>query len=368
MLLAPRVWEQIAANVRAEMMDATPFKRKMFDYGLKRGLDAVEKGGASKLAQMVVLRALRDRLGFSRLRFATTGGAAMGPDTFKFFMAMGVPLMQLYGQTELGGIYCIHRPGKIDFDTVGKGLNDDYKIRIDNPDANGVGEVVTSHPFMFQGYYKNEEATKADIKDGWMHTGDAGYFKPSGELVVIDRLKDLATTRQGDRFSPQFIENKLKFSPYISEAVILGDGRDYLSAIVCIRYGITSKWAEQRRMSFTTYSDLASRQEIYGLIGEQLRAVNATLPPAQQIAKFVLLYKELDADDGELTRTRKVRRSVVAEKYANIIDAIYSGASQVDIDTEIAFQDGSKQRIRTRLPVSDLRGGVGSNSPASAAA
>ena len=196
----------------------------------------------------------------------------MGPDTFKFFMAMGLPMLQLYGQTELGGIYCIQRRGEVDFDTVGRGFNDDYKIRIDKPDAQGVGEIVSQHPYMFEGYYKNEEATRADLREGWMHTGDAGYFKPSGQLVVIDRMRDLATTSSGERFSPQYIENKLKFSPYVSEAVVLGDKRAYLAAIVCIRFPIVSKWAEQNRMSFTTYSDLASRPEVYRLIAGRDRA------------------------------------------------------------------------------------------------
>jgi long-chain acyl-CoA synthetase len=359
MFLAPRVWEQIAADVRAQIMDATPFKRRMYERGLQMGLAAVEKGATSKLAQWTVLRALRDRLGFSRLRFASTGGAAMGPDTFKFFMAMGVPMLQLYGQTELAGIYCIQRPldlkkGEIDFDTVGKGLNDDYKIRIDGPDKNGVGEIVSTHPCMFDGYYKNPPGSMADMRDGWMHTGDAGYFKPSGQLVVIDRLRDLATTDAGERFSPQFVENKLKFSPYISEAVVLGDKRSYLSAILCIRFAIVSKWAEQQRMSFTTYSDLSSRPEVLKLISAEIEKVNASLPPFQQLRKFVLLYKELDADDGELTRTRKIRRGVIGEKYGNIIDAIYSDAGSVKIDTEIAFQDGSRQRIRTTIPIADL--------------
>jgi long-chain acyl-CoA synthetase len=359
MFLAPRVWEQIAADVRAQIMDATPFKRKMYENGLKLGLRAVEKGGTSSLAQWTVLRALRDRLGFTRLRFATTGGAAMGPDTFKFFMSMGVPMMQLYGQTELAGIYCIQRPldlkrGEIDFDTVGRGLNDDYQIRIDNADKNGVGEIVSTHPYMFDGYYKNPEGTAADMRDGWMHTGDAGYYKPSGQLVVIDRMRDLATTVEGERFSPQFVENKLKFSPYISEAVILGDQRAYLTAILCIRFAIVSKWAEQQRMSFTTYSDLSARPEVLKLIAGEIEKVNASLPAFQQVTKFVLLYKELDADDGELTRTRKVRRGVIGEKYGNIIEAIYADAADVKIDTEIAFQDGTRQRIRTTMPITAL--------------
>lgn len=356
LLLAPRAWEQIAATVRARMMDASKLKQKMFEWGTGLGLAALERNGKSNLAQTLVLRALRDRLGFSRLRFATTGGAAMGPDTFKFFMAMGVPLLQVYGQTELGGIYCMQRLGAVDFDAVGSGLTKEYEIRIDDADANGVGEIVTRHPYMFEGYFNNPEATVADFRDGWMHTGDAGFFKPSGQLVVIDRIKDLAQTSSGERFSPQFIENKLKFSPYVSETVIVGDGRAFPAAIVCIRYPIVSKWAEQKRMTFTTYSDLSSRSEVYDLIGGEIERINTTLPPAQQVAKFVLLYKELDADDGELTRTRKVRRGVIAEKYADIIGAIYAGEQAVKIDTMIAFQDGTRQRVRTTLQVRDLAG------------
>ena len=233
-------------------------------------------------------------------------------------------------------------------------MTDEYKIRIENPDPSGVGEIISQHPYMFKGYFKADTAVSPDLRDGWMHTGDAGYFKPTGQLVVIDRMKDLASTTAGERFSPQYIENKLKFSPYISEAVILGDKRAYPAAMVCIRFSIVSKWAEQQRMAFTTYSDLSNRKEIYDLISGEIERVNQSLPPAQQLRKFVLLYKELDADDGELTRTRKVRRGVIAERYATIIDAIYSGANEVKVDTEIAFQDGSKQRIRTTLPVASL--------------
>jgi long-chain acyl-CoA synthetase len=194
------------------------------------------------------------------------------------------------------------------------------------------------------------------MKDGWLHSGDAGYFNAKGQLVVIDRIKDLADTSHGERFSPQYIENKLKFSAYIAEAVVLGAGRDRLAAIICIRYSIISKFAEKNRISFTTYTDLASRPEVYGLLQKEVEAVNATLPPAQRIAKFLLLYKELDADDGELTRTRKVRRGVIYEKYADIIDAIYRGEGNIPVDTVIRFQDGTTQRIRTRLRVVDLEG------------
>ena len=192
----------------------------------------------------------------------------------------------------------------------------------------------------------------------WMRSGDAGYFNDNKQLVVIDRIKDLAQTSGGDRFSPQYIENKLKFSPYVAEAVVLGDGRDKLAAMICIRFSIVSKWAEKNRIAFTTYTDLSSRPEVYELLHKEVDAVNATLPPAQRISKFLLLYKELDADDGELTRTRKVRRSVINEKYADIIEGIYGGQSDIKVDTVIRFQDGTTQRIRTTLKVIDLLRGT----------
>ena len=332
-------------------MELSPFKQKLYDIGMKAGLAALAEGSDSFFADKLLFRALRDRLGFARLRSAATGGAALGPDTFKFFQAMGVPLRTLYGQTELLGAYTLHPPGTVDPDTTGVPMAQSIEIRVDNPDINGVGEIVVRHPNMFLGYYKNPEASAADMKDGWMHSGDAGYFNDNQQLVVIDRIKDLAETSRGERFSPQYLENKLKFSPYIAETVVLGAGRDALAAMICIRYSIISKWAEKNRISFTTYTDLASRPEVYGLVREEVEAVNATLPSAQRISRFLLLYKELDADDGELTRTRKVRRAVINEKYAGIIDAIYSGKRDIPVDTNIRFQDGTTQRIKTTLRV-----------------
>ena len=353
-LFAPRVWEQIAADVRAQVMDSSPLKQSLYELGMKTGLSALAQGKHSVVADILLFRALRDRLGFTRLRSAATGGAALGPDTFKFFQAMGVPLRTLYGQTELLGAYTLHPFGQVDPDTTGVAMADNIEIRVENPDIHGVGEIVVRHPNMFLGYYKSPEASAADMKDGWMHSGDAGYFNHRRQLVVIDRIKDLAETARGERFSPQYIENKLKFSPYIAETVVLGAGRDALAAMICIRFSIISKWAEKKRISFTTYTDLASRPEVYALLRKEVETVNATLPPAQRISRFLLLYKELDADDGELTRTRKVRRSVINEKYAGIIDAIYGGTRDIPIDTEIRFQDSTTQRIRTTLKVVDL--------------
>ncbi len=326
-LFAPRVWEAIAAEVRARVMDASPLKQNLFEFGMKTGLAALAKGA---------------------------GGAALGPDTFKFFQALGVPLRTLYGQTELLGAYTLHPADHIDPGTTGVPFADDIEIKIEGADSEGVGEIVVRHPNMFLGYYKSPEASAADVKDGWMHSGDAGYFNGDQQLVVIARIKDLAETARGARFSPQYLENKLKFSPYIAEAVVLGAGRETLAAMICIRYSIISKCAEKNRIAFTTYTDLASRPEVYKLLQKEVETVNATLPAAQRISRFLLLYKELDADDGELTRTRKVRRSVIGEKYGDIIDGIYRGESQIPVDTVIRFQDGTTQRIRTTLRVVDM--------------
>jgi long-chain acyl-CoA synthetase len=353
-LFAPRVWEAIAADVRARVMDSSSLKQGLYELGMKAGLAALAHNHHSAVAEVLLFRALRDRLGFRRLRSAATGGAALGPDTFKFFRAMGVPLRTLYGQTETLGAYTLHPDDAVDPDTTGVPMAEEIEIRIDNPDIHGVGEIVIRHPNMFLGYYKNPQASSADIRDGWLQSGDAGYFNGNKHLVVIDRIKDLAETLRGERFSPQYLENKLKFSPYVAEAVVLGAGRDRLSAMLCIRFSIISKWAEKNRITFTTYTDLASRPEVYDLLQKEVEAVNATLPAAQRISRFLLLYKELDADDGELTRTRKVRRGVINEKYADIIEAIYGGKRDIPVDTVIRFQDGTTQRIRTTLRVVDL--------------
>jgi long-chain acyl-CoA synthetase len=222
-------------------------------------------------------------------------------------------------------------------------------MRIDQPDANGVGEIVTRHPNMFRGYLGVND--NPDLREGWLHTGDAGYVAKNGRLVVIDRIKDIASTTGGDRFSPQYIENKLKFSPYVAEAVVLGAGQSHLAAMICIRFPIVSKWAERNRIAFTTYSDLSAKPQVLELLRAEVEKVNATLPEAQRLREFVLLYKELDADDEELTRTRKVRRGVIAQKYGDIIAAIYRGDDAIPVDTVINFQDGTKQRIRTTLNV-----------------
>ena len=356
-LLAPRVWESLSADVQARMMDASPFKRWIYHFCIRRAIASFKQTGKpSKLAYWLIFKPLKDRLGFSRLRSAATGGAALGPDTFKFFLSMGVPLRQIYGQTELAGAYTIHAADDVDYDSVGVPF-EQSDIRIDSPDENGVGEIVARNPGMFSGYYKNDEATRESLdNEGWMLTGDAGYFKQeNGHLVVIDRISDIAVTDCGARFSPQFIENKLKFSPFIAEAVVLGHERPYLTAMICIRFDIVAKWAEKRGIAFTNYINLSARDEVYRRIQSEVEAVNATLPEAHRIRKFLLLYKQLDADDGELTRTRKVRRGVIREVYSDIITGLYGDTDSIPVDTVITFQDGTTSRVQTSLRVVELK-------------
>lgn len=357
LLLAPRVLEQIAADMRARMMDASSLNQWLFDKGLKIAVQAVEQGRHSTLADMMVMGALRDRLGFANVTSAATGGAAMGPDTFKLFLAMGIPLKQLYGQTETLGAYTLQDGKDLDVDTVGIPF-EGTEVKIENPDPEGVGEIVTRHPNMFTGYYKNPEATEADLRDGWMHTGDAGYFDAKGRLTVIDRVKDMAETATGVKFSPQYIENKLKFSPYVGEAVILGSGRPFLTAIICVRFSIVSKWAEKNRVGFTSYTGLSADERVYELIRGEVERVNEGLPEHQRIRRFLLLYKELDADDGELTRTRKVRRGVVSERYGQLIDSLYSDVGTAQLDTEVTFEDGRRSRIQADMKIMEVGGGA----------
>ncbi len=356
MFSPPRIWENMTSTVQVKVMDASALKRWLYHWALPVGYEYAEAvfrkqavtfslNLRQKLAYCLVFRALKDRLGLLRLRSASTGGAALGPDVFKFFTAMGVNLKQIYGQTEISGISCIHREGDIDFDSVGKPIPE-TEIRISDS-----GEILSRSPSVFMGYYKNDEETAKTLSDGWLHSGDAGYFNEQGHLVVIDRVKDVMHLNDGTRFSPQFIENKLKFSPYIKECVCLGDGRDLLAAMLCIDYPNVGKWAEGRRISYTTYTDLAGKPEVLELLAKEVGKVNATLPETTRIQRFVLLYKELDADDDELTRTRKVRRAFVGERYGHVIERMYAGERDIPVDAVIKYQDGKTSRIRTTLAV-----------------
>jgi long-chain acyl-CoA synthetase len=358
MFAPPRIWEGLNSTVQVKIMDTTPLKRFLYErlmpVGLKVADLRLEQGRVPWfwraiyfVADWLLFRPLKDRLGLLNLRSATTGGAALGPDVFRFFHAMGVRLKQIYGQTEISGISCIHRAERIKFHTVGEPIPQ-TEVRISE-----VGEILSRSPAVFLGYYKNDEATRTTLTEGWLHSGDAGYLE-DGQLVVIDRLKDVLRLGDGTQFSPQFIENRLKFSPYIKEAVVIGQEKPYLVSLVCIDQGIVGKWAEKEKISYTTYTDLSAKPRVYDLLQREINRVNQTLPAAAKIRKFVLLYKELDADDEELTRTRKVRRSFVEERYKGIISALYADEQKIAVDTTIRYQDGRTARIQANLAVREM--------------
>ena len=355
MLGAPRLWEQIAADMRSRILDAPKITQWLFNVMVERGLKAVDQGKRDFLADKLLFSSLKDRLGFSKVTSAATGGSAIGPETFKFFLAMGIPLRQLYGQTELMGAYTLQDvpKGSMDCETVGFPFPD-CEIKIVDPDPNGMGEIITKHPSMFSGYYNDTKAFKDTIKKGWMYTGDAGFIDESGRLNVVDRVNDIAVKSDGVKFSPQNIENKLKFSPYVGEAVVIGSDKPYLTAIICIRFSIVSKLAEKWQLAFTSYTGLTADKKIYDLIESEILKVNEKLPENTKISKFLLLFKELEADDGELTRTRKVRRSVINTRYKDIINDLYSDGNIASINTEFTLEDGRKSKISATMEIRHL--------------
>jgi long-chain acyl-CoA synthetase len=359
MFSPPTVWESIAATVQVKIMDTTPFKRFMYNtcMGVGQRVAGMKLSGQSVpltwqflngLAYIGLFRALRDRLGLSRVRSALTGGSALGSDVFTFFHAIGVNLKQVYGLTELSGVATMHRDGEVKRDTVGVPLPG-TEISI-APD----GEILARSSGVFQGYYKDEEATREVLANGWLRTGDAGHLDSSGHLVVLDRVKDLLTMADGSTFAPQFAESKLKFSPYIKEALVAKSANNGLLALICIDGRVVGKWAGDNKINYTTYSDLAGKSEISELINRELATINQSFPPGAKIRRFTLLFKELDADEGELTRTGKLRRAVTMESYQEVLDAMAAGKDELAIDKTIELQDGKSARIQTTLRIRNL--------------
>ena len=360
MFSPPRIWENLLSEVQVKIEDAAFVKRRVFEWALAVGYrqtdarrERREQGAAerarSALAEWLCFFWLRDQLGLRRIRRAYTGGAALGPDVFRFFHAIGVNLKQIYGQTEVSGISVMHRDDDIAYQTVGTPLPE-TEVRLADD-----GEILTRGESVFVGYDQNPEATAETLVDGWLHSGDAGFFDERGHLVVIDRVKDVMTLADGTRFSPQFIENKLKFSPYVKEAVVFGGG-DYpqVAAMITIDFANAGKWAERRQLPYTTFTDLSQKPEVRALVREHVIGTNRDLPPAARIRRFLLLHKELDADDEELTRTRKVRRRFVAERYRELVAALYGAGSEVAVASEISYQDGRTATMRTALAIETL--------------
>jgi len=357
----PRIWENWLTQVMIKIEDAAWIKRKMFHFfmnvagrleKLRMAQEPVPIGlrVLYQLGRFLIYAPLLDNLGMKNVRVAYTAGEAIGPEIFEFFRSLGLNLKQLYGMTESTAYISIQKDGDIDPETVGTPAPGvDIKIAES-------GEVSYKSPGNFIGYYKNPEATAETLIDGYIHSGDAGYITKRGHLKIVDRAKDVSRLTGGTLFAPKYIENKLKFSPFIKEAVAHGKGMDYVAAFIDIDYGAVGNWAERRHIAYTSYTDLAQKPEVYDLIYNEILRVNKSLSQDEQlkdaqIKRFLLLHKELDPDDGEITRTRKVRRKFVAEKYAKLIEALYSDQDSVAVDATFTYEDGRTTTMKANLGI-----------------
>ena len=362
----PRVLEALLTQVMIRMEDASAPKRRMFHYfmGVARrvGGRLLDKQSVSvldralyALGDWLVYAPLRNSLGMSRIRVAYTAGEAIGPDLFTFYRSLGINLKQLYGSTETSVFVCVQPNGGVRPDTVGPPVSG-VEIRLTD-----AGEILIRSPGLFREYYKAPEATReAKDAEGWFHTGDAGYFDPEGQLKIIDRAKDVGRLADGTLFAPKYIENKLKFFPMIKEAVAFGHGRDTVCAFINIDMEAVGNWAERRNLPYSGYTDLATKPEVTELVREAVEKVNADLAndpklANAQIRRFIVLHKELDADDEELTRTRKVRRRFIQEKYDLLVEAMYGGRTEQHIETMVKFEDGRTGKIAATLKVRDAK-------------
>ncbi|HLT99715.1 MAG TPA: AMP-binding protein [Burkholderiaceae bacterium] len=359
----PRVLEGLLTQVMIRMEDASALKRKLFHACMAlarrvgtRILDKDPTVGAwdrlkYSLGDLLIYGPLRNALGMSRVRVAYTAGEAIGPDLFEFYRSIGINLKQLYGSTETSVFVCVQYDGQVRADTVGPPVAG-VEIRVAEN-----GEIQVKSPGLFKEYYKNPEATAESFTpDGWYHTGDAGYLDTDGQLKIIDRAKDVGKLADGSLFAPKYIENKLKFFPFIKEAVAFGNGRDEACAFINIDLEAVGNWAERRGLPYAGYTDLAGKQEVLELIRDCVEKVNADLAEdpklrASQVARFLVLHKELDPDDDELTRTRKVRRGFIAQKYGVLVEALYAGREHQFIETEVKFEDGRIGKISADLRI-----------------
>ena len=370
MFAPPRIWESMLTEVQVRIDESGPIKRALFGWGYEisdrvatKQLQGQQPGMWLKMlniaANAVATRSVREQLGLTRLKRCYTGGAPLGPDVFRFFHAIGVNLKQIYGQTEITGIAVVHRDNAVKFDTVGVPIEETEIAFGDH------SEIMLRSASVFKGYYQNAEATQEAITDdGWLYTGDAGYLDDDGQLVVIDRLKDVRTAPDGSLYSNAYIENKLKFSPYVEEAVVLVNESTHtaqsegaaprLNVIITIDPTTVGAWAEHERLSYSTYADLAAKPEVYNLVAMEIARANEDLNEGIRIGRFVLLHKQFDPDDDEITRTRKVRRNVIEERYAAVIQALESGAERVTLTSTVTYQDGSVIERPIPLEIFDL--------------
>ncbi|MEM7208397.1 MAG: AMP-binding protein [Pseudomonadota bacterium] len=364
---SPRVLEGQRTDIITRMEDAAGLKQKLFnffvDHASKFGID-IHSGKSVGfknrflywLGEIYAYGPLRNALGYTKTRITWTAGEAIGPDMFDFYRSIGINLKQVYGQTEAGPFLTAQPHDAVRSDTVGVPLAD-VDVKIDDN-----GEVIFRSPGAFAEYYKNPDATRdAKNSEGWILTGDAGLFDSEGQLKIIDRIKDVGALSDGSLFAPKFIENKLKFFAHILEAVTFGHQRDQVTAMINIDLIAVGNWAERRNIAYASYQELAARPEVYSIVQESIEQVNMDLSRDEmlsnsQITRFVILHKELDADDGELTRTRKVRRRIIAERYDGLIDALYDqNQKRISVETEVTFEDGRKGSISGDLEIRDTK-------------
>lgn len=362
----PRVFEGLLTNVQIRMEDAAPIKRKMYSYFMgvaKRvGIDLLEGKSIGLIDRLmyaignfVIYGPLKDALGLGRVRLAWTAGEAIGGEIFDFYRSLGINIKQLYGQTESSVFITAQPDGEVYPETVGR-PSPGVELHIADD-----GEVLYRSPGAFHSYYKNPQST-ADTKtaEGWVHTGDAGFINGQGHLRIIDRAKDVGKFNDGKMFAPKHIENKLKFFPHIQEAVTFGDGKDHCMAFINIDLGAVGNWAERNNVAYASYQELAANPNVYEMVKNSVEQVNQSLLGDEmlshsQISRFLILHKELDADDGELTRTKKVRRALISDRYGALIEALYNGAEQCFIETEIAFEDGRVSTISGDIKIVDVK-------------
>ena len=352
-LYGPRQWEDLARTIQVRISEAASLNRLLYKLCLKAGykrVEMIEKGNKGnlfwrlliKIADILVFNPLRENFGFSKCKFAATGSAAMSVDTFRFWSALGVRLKQVYASTEAGFI-AGHRSEEIFFETVGN-ITTSAKVKISEEQ-----QILVAGPQLFSGYFKNQKKTEETLIDGWVHTGDCGFFDKTGHLVFLDRLSDMSTLTDGTKYAPQFIEGRLRFSPYVKDAMSLGEKRDFITVIIIIDFENVAKWAEEHHINYTTFADISQKKEVAGLIAKDIRRVNEGFSSETKVKKFVLLHKEFDPDEEELTRTRKIRRGFMEERYKELVEAIYSGGSGIDIETQVKYQDGRQTTMKTHI-------------------
>ena len=361
-ITSSRFWEDLASTIRVKISDSGWVKRRLFGLSERIGGAKVDREQMKRraplylrilhlIASRIVYRPLLDRVGCSRIRAAVTGGHPISPDVIRFFRAKGLNLKHAYGLTESGGVFQVQPDGEVKPETVGKPLpRTEVRIAEDQ-------EVLVASASNFVGYYEDPEATGKAYIDGWLHTGDAGYVDKDGHLLIIGRKEEVMRTKDGEAFSPDFIETRLKFSPYVKEVVVFGEGRDYITAFINIDMGNVGNWAEDRMIPYTTYTDLSQQRPVEELILGEVRQVNGQLPKPMKIHKTILLYKLLDADDEELTRTGKVRRKFVYEQYVDLIEAMYRDQKELEVKGKVRYRDGTIGTIETRVRILAVEAG-----------